>query len=69
MLASGHLRHNPYKNAYQARNRPCHFCPAQAASRVYGATAAALDWFATLSDEERGRLIATLHQQHAVSSR
>lgn len=65
VLECGHLRHNPHKSTYQPRKRPCHFCPAQAASRVYRATGntAALDWFATLSDEVRGELITRLHSE------
>lgn len=63
VLECGHARHNPHSTAYQPRARPCLFCAAQAAGRTYRATGdtAALDWFATLSDEARGTLIAELH--------
>ncbi len=67
VLECGHVRHNPNRNAFQPRARPCHFCAAQAASRTYRATGetAALDWFARLSDEERGALIEQLYQVDA----
>ncbi len=69
VLACGHVRHNPHKTGYQPRARPCHFCEAQAARRTYRATGdtAALDWFATLTDEARGTLIADLHAQRLSS--
>jgi len=67
VLACGHVRHNPHKTGYQPRVRPCLFCEAQAASRTYRATGepTALDWFAALSDLERGTLIEQLHEQAA----
>lgn len=69
VLECGHVRHNPHTTAYQPRARSCLFCPAQAASRTYRATGdtAALDWFATLKDDERGRLIAELHARQVRS--
>ncbi|ASN83467.1 hypothetical protein [Deinococcus ficus] len=68
VLECGHLRH--IKSAYPPRKRPCHFCPPQAASRVYRATGGtdALDWFATLTDEARGDLIAELHARQGAAS-
>lgn len=67
VLECGHVRHNPNRSGYQPRVRPCLACPAQAACRTCRLTgdAAALDWFASLSDEERGGLIAELHARKA----
>lgn len=67
VLECGHVRHNPNRGGHQARVRPCMACPAQPTSRTCRLTgdSAALDWFARLSDEARGALVAELHARHA----
>jgi hypothetical protein len=62
VLTCGHFA--PYNGLMGNRKRRCSFCEAVLPAKVFRAVAdstEALDWFGTLTDNERGNAITTLY--------